>query len=517
MALAQAGAIGTPPTPPVAPPSLTTAAPEHRPTDIPGSIGSERAFGPLSPGRDGQERTIPVQGSSERGQARPAESIDPGAPGRGQAPTPGTVDQLKARAQAAAEAARAAAASGATGGAATMSSTTSTATSPPSAPKDVIQDLTQPKMPEAAFSGSFTTSVPIEVPAFRGLEPKLRLSYDSNRSSSYGGLRAGQLGVGWSLEGFPEIVRTSAIDGAPRFDATDRYSFDGEQLEICQTGMTAASCLAFNTISQTDAYTTRFESYQRIRYYKNANYWEVTARDGTRYLFQPVAQWVNPAPPYSQLGHSYRWLLAQAIDTSGNTVTYSYSCSTVPVCVPTTIAYGGSQVSLLWEGRPDSQSIATALSVATLAQRLKLVTVSNAGGQRLRVYRMLYEQSAATGFSRLTEVWQYGRDAVIVNGEVTAGSSLPPYRFRYQNAPAFAFGNTSNWQPGSTNTTIPTSGLPLCDKNLVAADFNGDQKDDLAAICPSQQQAPSPQTAPPWWSTPHLQSRSLPAVCTPGR
>lgn len=53
------------------------------------------------------------------------------------------------------------------------------------------------------FYGSFGYSIPIEVPPFHGLEPRLALSYSSEG-------RNGILGVGWSLSGFRSSAPTAA-------------------------------------------------------------------------------------------------------------------------------------------------------------------------------------------------------------------------------------------------------------------------------------------------------------------
>ena len=103
--------------------------------------------------------------------------------------------------------------------------------------------------------------MPIQVPGFRGLEPELRLVYDYNRSTSSGHYRAGQLGIGWLLEGFTDIVRFLPIGGAPRFDVSDTYWLGRKQLEICVSPMIAASCLADNNFAASDAYATCYESF----------------------------------------------------------------------------------------------------------------------------------------------------------------------------------------------------------------------------------------------------------------
>jgi hypothetical protein len=57
-------------------------------------------------------------------------------------------------------------------------------------------------------TGAFSQLIPIEVPAFHGLEPKLALSY-----SSQGG--NGLVGAGWSLGGIGTIEWSRPGGGAP--------------------------------------------------------------------------------------------------------------------------------------------------------------------------------------------------------------------------------------------------------------------------------------------------------------
>src|SRR6476469_2304502 len=76
-------------------------------------------------------------------------------------------------------------------------------------------------------TGAFTTNVPITVPAFHGLEPRLALAYSSSGGN-------GWLGVGWTVQGLSSISRESFDHGLPSWDdGTDRYTVDGEQLMPC--------------------------------------------------------------------------------------------------------------------------------------------------------------------------------------------------------------------------------------------------------------------------------------------
>lgn len=81
-------------------------------------------------------------------------------------------------------------------------------------------------MAEVAPTGAFQTSVAIKVPPFHGLEPRLGLAYSSSGSN-------GWIGAGWSLTGLSTIQRRSTDRGIPRWDATDRFLLDGQDLLAC--------------------------------------------------------------------------------------------------------------------------------------------------------------------------------------------------------------------------------------------------------------------------------------------
>src|SRR5689334_16575266 len=87
-----------------------------------------------------------------------------------------------------------------------MLSTTAFGASP--APRSSI--VTDP------FRGSLGMTIPIDVPAFHGVEPQLALAYSSSGGSGFAG-------VGWNLAGFSSIERVSPGQGAPRYDASDRF------------------------------------------------------------------------------------------------------------------------------------------------------------------------------------------------------------------------------------------------------------------------------------------------------
>src|ERR1700730_14178136 len=79
-------------------------------------------------------------------------------------------------------------------------------------------------------TGAYTQSVPIEVPPFHGLEPKLSLSYSSPGGNGF-------VGVGWSRAWFSVIEAKRGVSGG-----VDSYSLDGQELWPCQTGSVSPSC-----------------------------------------------------------------------------------------------------------------------------------------------------------------------------------------------------------------------------------------------------------------------------------
>ena len=166
----------------------------------------------------------------------------------------------------------------------------------------------QPKaaqFPVSAWNGSLKRTIDIAVPAFRGLEPDLSLSYDSARGLRNISPAGGILGVGWEVDGLSAIERISGTPvpaagtekqasgrGVPAFGAAgfaaDSFALDGAELISCaeiQSPSSSPSC-AVPVASGKTAYTGRIESYQRIRQNVTDNSWEVTNRSGIVYLYR---------------------------------------------------------------------------------------------------------------------------------------------------------------------------------------------------------------------------------------
>lgn len=248
------------------------------------------------------------------------------------------------------------------------------------------------------FAGTFSQSIPIAVPGFRGLEPRLALVYSSEGGNGF-------VGVGWSLAGFSVIQRAKPGRGTPRYDSNDIYLLDGAELIPCGVAeqATNASCTALGT------HTTKNESYLKVsKDVPSANKWTVWGRDGTKTVFE--ATHTNTG------GATYRWGQKTVTDTNGNSVDYTWTCLDddpgapgvqVQDCYPDTAAYGPYVVKLFRETRTDKLSFAIG-DVTRLGKtnyRLLSILVSYAGSP-VRAYRLTYKAggSAVTGRSLLEKV-----------------------------------------------------------------------------------------------------------------
>lgn len=335
-----------------------------------------------------------------------------------------------------------------------------------------------PDEPIGSSNGSFTQSIPIQVPPFRGLEPNLAFSYDSSDSN-------GALGVGWRISGLSRIVRNSPGFGTPRHDASDIFVLDGDELVACTApgvNTSAPSCSTGGTT--TDYYVTEIESYLRIKRTPGNNIWEVWTRNGTKLTYKPLSQWGtydSGDPDETKRATDYRWLLSEVTDTHSQTVTYAYVCQpAIPDCYVDTIAYNGATIKFHWESRADDPiTYATGAGLGNMSFRLKTVEVKlDAQTPSLvRAYALVYGATAgkATKRSRLASIQQFGKDATVdpVTGAVSGGTSLPPMTLVAEDIPGTAGSfNESAWQAGAGSFGAAAEWL--------TGDFNGDGRTDFA-------------------------------------
>jgi len=270
------------------------------------------------------------------------------------------------------------------------------------------------------FVGSLTLDLPLKVPAFHGIEPALRLTYDSGRQD-------GIVGVGWDLAGISEIERASVRQGAPLYASSDVYMLDGQEMVACTGGMTSPSCTSGGN------YATRIENYLRIKYSSTGNKWEVWSQDGTKRTYSAVGTWGSHSDTRRTTG--FRWMLSSVVDTHGNTVTYSYWCDGAPDCYIDTISYNGTVITVYRETRPDPYRYAIGAGLGEIDYRIKSIDIKT-GGNRVRAYALTYEVGVSTDRSRLLSVKEFGRNASVNgSGVVSGGLSLPPVTFDYSEAP----------------------------------------------------------------------------------
>ncbi|MFL6194314.1 MAG: SpvB/TcaC N-terminal domain-containing protein, partial [Thermoanaerobaculia bacterium] len=168
---------------------------------------------------------------------------------------------------------------------------------------DPAAEIVQIAPPEAGPAGDARLGFPLVVPPGRhGLHPDLAIEYNSANGD-------GWLGLGWDLR-LPSI-EVSTLFGVPRYDGSERYLIDGDQL--------AAT-------SDPGVFVRRVEGpFQRIfrRGDGPASYWwEVTDKDGVRHVYGQSAQARLRDP---RTGDTFRWLLERTVDLHGNTVDYTYA------------------------------------------------------------------------------------------------------------------------------------------------------------------------------------------------
>jgi hypothetical protein len=366
---------------------------------------------------------------------------------------------------------------------------------------------------EVREDGAFSTSVPIEVPPFHGIEPSIALTYDSTRPN-------GLVGVGWRLDAASYIARAGRHGGGPRFDGTDVFILDGEQLIGC-----APNCATGGT------HETRRRDFSRISFNgTNAN-WTRWRPDGVRLLYEPLS--------LANSKGTYRWALESVTDTHGNIVRYSHSCEATE-CYLESIAYAdgpercftkespnpglnlnyclvevGARVRFHYEARPDSVGYGTGVGLAETRKRLKSIVV-RMNHELVRAYALTYTLSGSTHSSLLRSLQKFPADASVdQSGTVSAGATKPQPPMVFDTA-STAAGAAGQWStkteatdgltsigaigPGNPdyasdypNIEIPNpagvishldperGGEPL-PSTIVAGDFDKDGRTDVAAF-----------------------------------
>jgi len=268
------------------------------------------------------------------------------------------------------------------------------------------------------FVGAVGESIPIQVPPFHGIEPRLSLSYSSEA-------RNGFAGMGWNLTGVSLIERGNGLYGFPTNEDTQIFTLDGQGVRPCPASSRYPSCATGGT------HYTHQESYLRIKKISDV-LWQVFAKDGTRTDFQPI--YTELTLPTFRLGQT------RVVDTHGNEVLYNWTVNAGGIngnTYPSSITYNGYTIEFFREARTDLQTRPGLTDVLRAGDRLKTVVVRR-GSEKIRAYKLTYTTSAA-GKSLLVSVQMHGKDvAVDGTGSITSGTALPAQTFSYQADTALA-------------------------------------------------------------------------------
>src|SRR5438093_9374480 len=222
------------------------------------------------------------------------------------------------------------------------------------------------------FTGTATTSIPIEVPPGRnGMQPNLQLVYESANGN-------GWVGMGWKLE-------LGTIERQTRFGvnySTNDYTMrlNGVSSDLVGIG--------------SDEYRAKGEgAFLRIKKLPEGG-WEVTDKKGTKYFFGQTAasRMADPA----DATRIFKWCLDRVEDTSGNymeAIYWGYQgqgyLDEVHYTGWSTTIQPTNTIKFYRETRPDAPDMYPANFLIKTVYRLKTIDVL-ANGNRVRVYKLGY-------------------------------------------------------------------------------------------------------------------------------
>ncbi len=325
--------------------------------------------------------------------------------------------------------------------------------------------------------GAYAYTLPIEVPPFHGIEPKLALTYNSLAGNGFAGM-------GWELAGFSVIETRRVARGDPQGAFEDVFFLDGQELIHCSehTNVDASgnsrspSCMSGGNAL---GYSTAVENYMRISYPSGprGDEWHVTAKNGNIAIYRPYGR--HPSLRVD------RWGLSEVVDTNGNTVRYHWraSSATGHHAYPDHIIYNGTYIALHTKIRTTDEMTSSSFTgvLETLDEALALIDICvgdplapsecNTAGtdsRRLATYLLQHEASASTGRLLLRSFQRYGKDASVIvasNGlpTVASGAAYPPTTFAYDTG-------TKSFDMSLWGDATPSE---------FVGDFDGDGRTDL--------------------------------------
>ena len=262
-------------------------------------------------------------------------------------------------------------------------------------------------------SGAAKYSVPLVLPPGRaGFSPSLSLQYD-------GGTENKMLGIGWSM---PTLsIRRQSDKGLPSYSSADPDVF------ITETGAELVP-VEGGAGSDIQVYRQKIEGlFSRYVYYRLEDRWEITTRSGVRFSLGSRLDGteVNARVKQPDNGSTYAWHVAEALDTNGNEIIYSYTSEQQQVyCASIQYGFlesGGPSHQVLFEYADRPDPVVDYRSGFRLVTAKRLVSIAvESGGSLVRRYVLDY--AVDSSLSLLESVIFVGSDG---------SSTLPPARFSY--------------------------------------------------------------------------------------
>ncbi|HNV46196.1 MAG TPA: SpvB/TcaC N-terminal domain-containing protein, partial [Spirochaetota bacterium] len=154
--------------------------------------------------------------------------------------------------------------------------------------------------PTANSNGDVALSYPIEIPRGRnGMQPQIAVRYNSSGGN-------GWMGLGWDIPIQSVVIDTKF--GVPRYNGSETYLLEG------------ASIVPIGGNQYRQRTEGPFKRIMRRGDGPATYYWEVTDKNGTRFIYGQSAG----SRLASRNGNIFQWCLERVVDTNGNTIDYNY-------------------------------------------------------------------------------------------------------------------------------------------------------------------------------------------------
>lgn len=288
--------------------------------------------------------------------------------------------------------------------------------------------------------GAYRYAYPVDMPAYRGLEPKITVNYASLlRPRNLENV----LGDGWRIGGLSKIERTTVTGGTPAYDnATDILQFDGEELLACGgaegwsgdypddywADNESASCTAGGDLTATH------ENFLKIRTTgargeKDTKLY-IYQKNGVRFQYESLAAIANVSLPdsnkWKRAVYDRVWLLTQINDRQENesTVSISYDVGSEAEGYwyrPSEISYAGYSIDFAYvDGQGMEAQTKQKVTPGGLGlysyQRQRLDHIDVKYGQNLiKNYDLFFEYISDYGQYRLKSILDKGSNEALLS------------------------------------------------------------------------------------------------------